>query len=169
MAELNDDANVAEKGATKGSSKMILIISVLFFLGASIAGTMFFTGMFSNKGGNADAEVSEEIEVKEPIYFAIEEPFTVNFEGKGGLRFLQISMQVMSYDPDVVEAVKTHMPAIRNNLILMLSSQTYTTLMSREGKDSVRGVALEEIRVVVKAQAGLEGVEAVYFTNFVIQ
>ena len=61
------------------------------------------------------------------------------------------------------------MPVIKNNIILMLSSQTYGLLISREGKEELRKHTLEEIRKVLKENYGEPGVEEVYFTSFVMQ
>jgi flagellar FliL protein len=75
----------------------------------------------------------------------------------------------MTREEDVVEELKTHMPVIRNNLVLVFSDQTYDTISTAEGKQKLRDEALAEIKQVLKKETGKTGVEEVYFTSFVMQ
>ena len=61
------------------------------------------------------------------------------------------------------------MPVIRNNLIMLLSSQKQAEVSTRDGKEKLRADALAEIQKVLKEQTGETGAEAVYFTIFVMQ
>jgi flagellar FliL protein len=104
------------------------------------------------------------------IYQTLDPAFVVNFNDVDGtMRFLQISMEVSTRDADVIEAIKTHMPVIRNNLVILFSSQTVQSLSTREGKEKLRADALAEVQQVMKDNIKKPGVEAVYFTNFVMQ
>ncbi len=162
--------DVAEKPAGGGGKKQIIMIAVIvLLLGGGTAGTLFFTGMLG--GGKKHEEVSkpEEPAKHEPTYFAFEKPFVVNFETESGLRFLQVGVELMSYDPLAIEAVKTHMPVIKNNVILMFSNQNFESLASRDGKDKLREHTLKEIQAVMEKYFGKPGIEEVYFTSFVMQ
>ena len=75
----------------------------------------------------------------------------------------------MSHSKDGIEAVKKHMPVIRNNLILLLSSQTYETLSTHEGKEGVRQKALQEVQKILSERTGSPAIEDLYFTGFVMQ
>ena len=103
------------------------------------------------------------------VYQALEPPFVVNFQDQSQVRFLQIAMEVSTRDPLVIAAVKTHMPVIRNNLVLLLSNQAYAGMSTREGKEKLRTDALAEIQKILTEQTGKPGVDAVYFTSFVMQ
>jgi flagellar FliL protein len=61
------------------------------------------------------------------------------------------------------------MPAIRNSLVLLLSSQNYKTLSTLEGKEQIRSAALTVIQKILQERTGKPSVEAVYFTGFVMQ
>lgn len=161
----------AEKPAGGGKKKMIIMIAVIVLaLGGGTVGTLFFTGML---GGGADkkedAAKHEAPAAHDPIYFAFEKPIVVNFETESGLRFLQVGVELMSYDPLAIEAVKTHMPVIKNNVILMFSNQSFEGLAGRDGKDKLREQTLKEIQAVMEKYFGKPGVEEVYFTSFVMQ
>lgn len=159
-----------EKKPAGGKKKMIIMIAVIVvLLGGGTAGTLYFTGMLGG-GAKHDAEAKhEEPKKKEPIYFAFEQPFTVNFETETGLRFLQVGVELMSFDPLAIEAVKTHTPVIKNNIIMMFSNQTFDTLVSREGKEQLRAQTLKEIQAILQKYYGKPGVEEIYFTSFVMQ
>ena len=161
----------AEKPASGGKKKMIIMIAVIVLvLGGGTVGTLFLTGMLG--GGTdkkEDAVKHDAPTVHDPIYFAFEKPIVVNFETEAGLRFLQVGVELMSYDPLAIEAVKTHMPVIKNNVILMFSNQSFEALAGRDGKDKLREQTLKEIQAVMEKYFGKPGVEEVYFTSFVMQ
>jgi flagellar protein FliL len=163
MAEENEE-NVEKSGG--GKKKLILmVVGALLLVGGSIGGTLFLVG-----GDKAEetAEVVEE-EVKKAHYFSLDPPFVVNFQGNGKGRFLQITLDAMTYDEAVLDVVRTHMPALRNNLILLFSNQVSETLATPEGKDLLRAATLTAVQQVIEKETGEKGVDEVYFTNFVMQ
>jgi flagellar protein FliL len=190
------DGEKAPAAAKGGKKKLLIIIAAAVVALGGAGGGAFF---YMNKG-HADEEVTadadeadaEEHDAKdakkakskskkdkkakksEPkapaLYVKYEPPFVVNFEAKGVMRFLQISMEVMTRDAPTSEVIKLHEPKIRNNMLMLLGSQTYDTLSSMEGKEGLRKQALETIAKVVEDEGG-EGkkVEDIYFTSFVMQ
>jgi flagellar protein FliL len=105
-----------------------------------------------------------------PIYYKFDPPFVVNFGGEGSTRYLQVTLEAMSRDAGVLDVLKNNEPAVRNDLVLLFSSQDSAALLSAEGKEKLRAATLETIRKVLDSE-GADGksVEAVYFTSFVIQ
>lgn len=85
------------------------------------------------------------------------------------LRYLQIGLSVMSRDKAAIDAVTNNMPRIRNSLILLFGNQKMETLNSNEGKEKLRAQALELIQAVLNEEIGDPGVEAIYYTAFVMQ
>ena len=61
----------------------------------------------------------------------------------------------MTRDQHMIEEVEKHMPVIRNNLLLLFSSQTAETLNSPEGKEQLRQQALDEINKVIEEETGM--------------
>ncbi len=166
MADAADD----KAGAAKKKGPLLLIIIIVFLVVASIGGTLFFTGALSGGDGGADKVQDEPEEVSHvAIYHHFAEPFTVNFETKTGLRFLQIEMEAMSYRQDSIDSLIAHMPVIRNNTIFLLSNQNYEDLVSRAGKEALRKQVREAIQKVLVERTGVPGIEEVFFTSFVIQ
>lgn len=173
-AEKAEEAEGEKKPAGGKKKLIIIIVAAVLLLGGGTAGTLYFMGMLGGGGDKAKHEeeapkADEHANKKEPHYYAFEQPFTVNFETETGLRYLQVGVEMMSYDPAAIEAVKTHSPVIRNNIILLFSNQSFETLVSREGKEKLRADTLKEIQAVLTKYHGQPGVEEVYFTSFVMQ
>lgn len=183
--ETGKDGGEAEK---KGSAlgKILLWVVVGLVLVAGTAGaTLYMTGGLDSLLGKAagstegdpsapaqSAAVQAPAPVKPlapPQYLSLDPPFVVNFEDQGMLRYLQISVSVMGRDKAVMDLVLSHSPQIRNDLIMLFGNQDYATLNSAEGKEKLRQQALEKIQEILRREIGQPGVEAVYFTNFVMQ
>lgn len=174
-----DDQEEGEVKKPKKKGKLLMVILIIFSIlvtvGASIGGTLYFTGALSvdHVADSSSSDKKDKNTKKKsksaPIYYAFDPPFVVNFIENNQIRYLQITLEVMTRKEDVVEELKTHMPVIRNNLVLVFSDQTYDTLSTAAGKQKLRDEALAEIQQVLKEQTGKPGVEAVYFTGFVMQ
>ncbi len=151
-----------------GNKKKLILIMVmaLILIGGGVGWGLFLMG--DKPADGQAAEVVEE-EVKKAHYFSLDPPFVVNFHADGRGRFLQITLDAMTYDESVLEVVRTHMPAIRNDLILLFSEQDSSTLVTPEGKNALRATTLATIQKVVEKESGNKGVDEVYFTSFVMQ
>jgi flagellar protein FliL len=104
----------------------------------------------------------------ETIYYAIDPPMVVNFEESSAVRFLQVTIEVSSHNQKVIEGVQKHTPVIRNNLLLRMSNRDFRTLMSREGKETLRQECLAEVRAILKKE-GVPPIDDLLFTSFVVQ
>jgi flagellar FliL protein len=105
-----------------------------------------------------------------PLYLALDPPFVVNFQADQLVRFLQVSIEVMSRDPKTVDLLKSNDPLLRNDLLILLANQKYSAIATPAGKEQLRADALAAIRKdVVQAGGDPKLVEAVYFTSFVMQ
>jgi len=159
----------------KSSSKLkwIVIIGVaLLVLVGTVVTTLLLTGVLGGEEPKAKEEAKTEQKAeapKKPIYFPLKPEFTVNFQDSRTAHYMQVSVQVLTYDPKVVEAMKAHDPVIRNNLLLLFSQQNADQLKTRQGKEQLRELVEAEISKVLEERTGSDGVEDVYFTSFVMQ
>lgn len=171
----------------KGSmATKILLFGVLPLMTAIVlvVGGLFIAGVLpgdsQSVGDAADAEDAdadgedededgEEEEIMQAIYLPIDPAFVVNFASQGKARFLQITAEVMTRDPLVPDLISLHMPIIRNNLLLLFSAQTYDSVSTLEGKEALREEALAVVQDILEEETGDPGIEAVYFTSFVMQ
>jgi flagellar FliL protein len=149
-----------------------LIISVAAVLVLAVVGIgLFFSPLWPHSDTKAAKhEVKKKEPLGPPLYVALDPPFVVNFEADQAVRFLQVTVQVMSRDPATIEQLKANDPVVRNDLLLLFGNQKYTVISTREGKEQLRTQALETVRQIVTTAGGNpERVEAVYFTSFVMQ
>ncbi len=180
--ELEDDG--AEAEAPKSKSKLIIIIvAAVLFIGISAGATLFLTGMLAGDEEVDSEEMAEGTEADEnnkdkkkkakskaPInYIPLSPAFVVNFTGDTDIRFLQVTLQAATRDPEIVPLVKEHSPAIRNSLVMLFSGQDPAVLNTREGKEELRAKSLIEVQKVLKEETGSDGVEQILFTSFVMQ
>jgi len=167
MAEQTAEAE-AEAPESGGNKKMIIIAAVaVLVLGGGGAAVMLGGGDDAVAAGGEAAAVETK---SEPIYIPLDPAFVVNFQDKNQkTKFLKAELNVVTYNEDVPEAVAKHMPAIRNNLILLFSRQLYEDLLPHEGKEVLRAEALAQVQTVLEPQITGSGVEDLFFTSFVMQ
>jgi flagellar protein FliL len=82
-----------------------------------------------------------------PPTFVPLDPFTVNLADKDVDRFAQVGVTLEVDDPKFAEQIKAYMPAIRSNVLMVLSHKTAAELLSREGKEKLaREIMRESVR-----------------------
>ena len=141
----------------------------LLLVGVAIALTLYLTGVIGK--ANTDTPKTQggtPVVVKPALYLPLDPAF-VNFEDQSNARFLQVEIQVMARDQATLDAVQRSAPVIRNNILLLLSSQKYDVVSTREGKEKLRGEILAAINKALHDGGSKDKVEAVYFTSFVMQ
>jgi flagellar FliL protein len=155
--------------ASKGSAmKIIVIVLISLLLVGGTVGGLYFAGVFGGHETDGEEEAAQE-EVGEAIYIPVDPAFVVNFAQGEKARFLQVTLELMTRSVDVETKIQKHMPVIRNNLLLLFSGQTYDSVNTIEGKEALRQQALLSVQQILEEETGDPGVEAVYFTSFVMQ
>lgn len=168
MAEVEEMEEVEKSGG--GKKKLILvIIAALLLVGAAVGGTFMFIG-----GGDTEAEANTEeaeavVERGSPSYVDLKPAFTVNLDPEDSVGFLQISIQVLTYDDDVAAQIEKHKPLIRNNLMTLFGQQKSVDLRTPEGKEALQKLALLLIQDVIDKRGGGGEIDNVFFTSFVMQ
>jgi flagellar FliL protein len=130
-----------------------ILMGVVAFTILTVAGLQF-AGVIHLWGKSKSAATAEAKPELPPVYMSLDPPFVVNFTHRGTLRYLQVSLELMYHDPALLLKVKEHMPAIRNDLILLFSNQDYENLASAGGKENLR----EEIFKAINHVIGIDGV-----------
>ena len=143
-----------------------VIIYILLVLCGSGAG-LYFLGFLPFVSG--EQQTSAPGDDMSPIYMPLEPPFVVNFTHRGTLRYLQVSLELMYYDQSLLDRVNEHMPAIRNELILLFSDQEYEQLSTQEGKQKLRSDIIAAVNALIDNEGNSEDTGAVYLTSFVMQ
>lgn len=150
--------------APKKPSKLLRILLPVLLLAGAGGGAYYFMFMQT-----APLEESGEKAPPPAIYAELRPAFVVNLEGPDASRFLQVEVDLMAREQAALDAVTTHNPAIRNNLLLIFGSQRYQDLQTRQGKETLQQRVLEEINsILTQREKGL-AIEEVYFSSFVMQ
>ena len=157
----------AEAAPAGGRKRLIIIIAaVLVLVGGGAGAWLEFGGSHDAKDTKKDTAA----EKLPPHYITLDPPFVVNFEAESMVRFLQVTVGVMTRDLAVEAIVKENDPRVRNDLLMILGNQTYTSVSTAEGKEALRTRCLDAVRNIVKEMGGdATKVEALYFTSFVMQ
>lgn len=185
----------------KSKKLLIIIIIVVLILGGAGAGGVFFLRAKAakeakekikktaadkhgdqKKDGEKDKEHGSEEEGEEaaaedhkkgpPIYVPLDR-FTFNLAEanpeKTGIA--QIEMQVEVSNDKVGEQLKNIMPAIKNDILMLLTGSTEASLSTVEGKKKVA----EEILVIIRKRLPKDkdgnkkkGITALHFTSFIM-
>jgi flagellar protein FliL len=161
----------------KGSLvKIIVILLIVVAIGGGAAWFFFMRPAAAHEGtagspGTAEGHegTNAQAGAQQAQYLALDPAFVVNLADEDAQHYLQADIQVMARSAEVLEAVKTHTPRIRNNLLLLFSEQKTTDVRDRAGRERLQAAALHEVQEVIKAETGKPGVEALYFTSFVTQ
>ena len=165
MAQNEQTTETTNAPQKKGGSKVVIIMGVaLLALGGAVAYLLL--------GRSAHGNTPEEPKVvlsKQEQYLAMDPPFVVNFKDDQSMRFLQVGVSLMSHDAAALAAAKEAEPVIRNAMVMLFSSQDYTILSDAAGKQKLQADALAAVRKIVEQRLGRPGIEALYFTSFVMQ
>ncbi len=104
-----------------------------------------------------------------PQFYKLRPVMVVNIPSADKTRFLQVDVELMVKNSSGVENIEAYAPIIRNDLIILFSTQRYEDLLTLEGKELLRKKALETVQKVMKQNTGDTTVDQVLFTNFVSQ
>ncbi|NRF68504.1 flagellar basal body-associated FliL family protein [Aquincola sp. S2] len=200
-AEVTD----ASPPKTAGKKKLIIIIAAALLLVLAGGGTGLFllkkraaaeAEAEADEGGDvkaaakAKAEDAKEEEKRVPPIFVPLDPFTVNLADRDAERYAQVGVTLQIEDAKVGEELKLYMPAIRNNILMLLAHKNASELLTREGKlrlaQEIRREAMRPLGVTMPldddddaATAGTKKkkrkapvnypIKAVQFANIIIQ
>lgn len=190
--------------APKGSKKKLIIIAAAAVLVLALAATAALLLLKKKPADEEDAEGGEaaaaQVEPESPKskkdpkavpVFVPLEPFTVNLADREAERYAQVSVTLEVADSNAAEKVKAFLPAVRNNILMVLAHMTSAQMLEREGKVQLA----EEIRRETSRALGIDPdgdaepapkkgpkkkakpkkeplvlpVTAVHFSNFIVQ
>lgn len=183
------EAKVEAPQAGKKGKKKLVIIGALaaVLLAGGGGGAWYFLKPPAGDEEHAEAEVAK----KGPPVFSPLDPFVVNLADDGGDRMAQVGVTLELKDVKTGDAIKEVMPAIRNGILLLISSKRSDELLTLAGKEKlaveiaeVTGEHLgwspeaeeQEEKKPAKGKAAKRApppppnpVQAVHFAQFIIQ
>ncbi|TWI53916.1 flagellar FliL protein [Pseudomonas duriflava] len=170
MAKKEKAPDDGTQPAKKGKLKLIIIVvlGLLLTVGASVGGTWFVMNKKVQQAETAKTESAAPVRLP-AIYEKLTPSFVVNFNMNGRQRYMQIGVALMGRDQVKMDALKAHLPQVRNQLVMLFSGQNFDTLLTPVGKELLRQQATSSIQELAQKQVGQPTVEQVLFTNFVLQ
>ena len=124
-------------------------------------GLIFFSHSQASAGGGGGGGAS--------LYVSLDPAFVVNVNDGIHVRHMQIALQVKLKQADFAGYIEEHNPAIRHAMVMLLSGQESAQLKTVAGKQKLMDEALTAIQQVLQDNIGNEGIDAVYFTDLIIQ
>jgi len=146
-----------------------LLLGGLVVLLACAGGGYFYFSRHAAKS-NASAPKKQAVEMSQTeLYLALEPAFVVNFNEGESSRYLQVAITLMAHDDKAIDTAKAADPVIRDAMVSLLSNQKVAEVGTPAGRKELQAEALAAVQKVVQARLGRPGIEALYFTSFVIQ
>lgn len=158
-------------------SKKYIILAVVgvLVLAGTVGGTLLLARSFlippaAAAGTAAPAQAAPAKPVShDPVYLSIEPAFVVNIQDGPRYRFFQVQVDVMARDPAVMTRLEKYLPRIKGELNMLFGSLQREQLNAAENRLALQKSTLETINKVLVEESGKAGIEAVYFTKFVVQ
>lgn len=162
------DAKPAAEAAPKGGKKklIMIVLIVVVLLAVAGGGALFF---LKKKQAEAEAEEGdghaqvEKVEKKKkkahdehPPVFVPLDPFVVNLADRDADRYLQLGVTLQVEDAKVGDQIKGYMPAVRNNILLLLARKTAKDLADADGREKLA----EEVRLAAVRGMGVDADES---------
>ncbi|MBK8970865.1 MAG: flagellar basal body-associated protein FliL [Hahellaceae bacterium] len=97
--------------------------------------------------------------------------FVLNFSGGTGgkLRYLKADVSLRVDTKSGAASVEKHMPALRNEAVLLLSQQNDDTMMDNAKREALRLELLKKMQDLMTAEENAPILVDLLFTNFVVQ
>ena len=168
------------EASSGGKRKLILlIVGAILLLGIGIGAGFFVGNMTADDPDSAEsAEVDEEEEEEDSdrkkkddrhnIYITVGKLLAA-VEHNGSTRYIQAEVDLVGYEKSVMDDAQHNVPALRNRLLLLFSSQNFDDVRTIAGRERLRVESLKAVNDVLELGPKGDRVEDVYFTAFVIQ
>ena len=88
-----------------------------------------------------------------PIYLVLE-PFTVNLKLEDNPQFLQVGITLKMINDTSADALKQHMPELRNSILLLLSARKASELLKVEGKKRLADDIALHVNAIIEPRDG---------------
>ncbi len=167
MAEKTEaPAEGAKKG---GKGKLIIIGAVAAVLLLGGGGAAAWVLMGKKKDEHAEAATEKKAGPKKMPVFVELEMFTVNLKDAEQERFMQVKLVAEVKDAPAGDMLKTLMPSVRNEILLLLGSKQAAEVSTREGKEKLAAEIVEASNKILEGTPAAKSVEGVNFTHLIIQ
>lgn len=160
-----------KSGGAGGKPTLFIILAIINMLVVMGVGAMLYLGQKKKeKEPKIDDVIAGEKKTLEQEAHSKEfigklvplEQFLVNLSGAHGRKILKINMELEVSNPEVQEEIEKIKPKIRDYIIIIVSSKSFTEISAKEGKDALR----EEIKNQINLFLTKGQINKVFFTEF---
>lgn len=155
MADEELELDVTQAKSSKLTVILLVVLIILVLVIGGI-GAWFFLSKDGDGGESAETKDGAHAKELEPLLYQTMVPeFVVNFGPGSKVRYLQIDLQIATRSEKALAAVNTYRPVLRNDILVLLSGQTFEELSERSGKEALQKKLLNVInKIVVDAMKG---------------
>jgi flagellar FliL protein len=179
-------ATPAEPVPAKGKKKLLLIVAAtLLLLALAGGGAAFWVAQkkshdASVEGDDSDSSADARPKKKRddkhhlPVFLPLD-LFTVNLADRDAERYAQVGVTLELVDVKTSDLLKAYMPAVRNDVLMLLAHKKASELQDRAGKlelaREIRRAALKPLEDFDDKDGDNDEVpvRAVHFSSFIIQ
>ena len=166
----------SKKPPRKWRKKLIVLTALGFLAGGSAAGAWFVA---QHRNPQPPSEQRQKPPAR-PLFTTLD-PFTVNLQDPYSERVAQIGITLQFDDPALEISIKDRLPAVRDGILMLISSKRADELLSTEGKQQLAqqiraraaqaiGVEVPETGTPATGSAGPDNpIRAVLFSQFLVQ
>jgi len=103
-------------------------------------------------------------------YVSLGKPMVLNLSSKNNrLTFLQLQADALIKDENSEAVIKTHIPAIRHVLIVLLSEQNAIDMKSPAKREEIRSLATTQVKELMVELADNNDIADILFSSFLVQ
>ncbi len=168
------DSEALEEGSG-GKRKLLIYVGIaVLMLGLGGGAGFFASGMLSDdtaatEGGDVEEQEEEETREKRHNIYVTVGKLLAAIEHNGSTRYIQAEVDLVGYEKEVMDDAQHNVPALRNRLLLLFSSQDFDEVRTIAGRERLRLQSVKAVNDVLDLGPKGDRVEDVYFTAFVIQ
>ncbi|PZO14767.1 MAG: flagellar basal body protein FliL [Burkholderiales bacterium] len=149
---------VPAEAPKKKSKKLLFIIVGVVLLALIGAGAALF--IMKKNAAAANDEYADDEPVAHvakdpkhaPVFLPLEN-MVVNLADAGGTRFIQLGLTLQLQDAKTESDVKTYMPSIRSDILMLISQRTADEMLQIQGKEKLAN----DIIAAISKEMGYEG------------
>lgn len=155
----------------KSSKKKLIIIAAAVSAVLLIGGGVTAWMLMGSKAADATAEGGDKPSgpKKMPVFVDLDS-FIVNLRDReDSERFMQVKLVAEVRDNAAGETLKTLMPSLRNEILLLLGSKKVEEISDRAGKEKLADEIVAASNKILEGTPAAKSVEGVNFTHLIIQ
>ncbi|RJS95156.1 flagellar basal body-associated protein FliL [Salinisphaera sp. Q1T1-3] len=147
----------------RGAARTFLLVGIamlVLLLAAGGAAAFYFM-----HGTDENAKPAD-VPPPEPTFVTVD-PMTVNISGDARVLYIGLSLNVA--DAQTAKTLESHMPEVRNRMLITLSDQSADRMTTAEGKRKIAGTLRETLRKPYNDGGKPMAINNVLFTHFIVQ